>query len=89
MRRRAWAAALWLVLAFVVWNVRFDLGVRTAASSYINQRAVYLRGQGPRIEMATAMREGIRSSARAAAAAAAPAALVGLWLGIAAVRARP
>jgi hypothetical protein len=88
MRRRAGAAALWLLLAFLVWNVRFDLGVRTAASSYINQRALYLRGQGPRIEMAPAMRAGIRSSALAAAAVAAPAAVVGLWLGIAAARAR-
>jgi hypothetical protein len=74
MRRRAWTAAgLWLLLAFLIWNVRFDHGVRTAASSYIDSRVKFLRGQGHRIEMASAMREGIRSSARAATIVSLPA----------------
>ncbi len=63
--RRILAAALWFVLAFLVWNVRFDFGVRASARSYINQRALFLRGAGPRIEMASAMRAGIHDSAAA------------------------
>ncbi len=61
--RRILAAVLWFVLAFLVWNVRFDFGVRASARSYINQRALFLRGAGPRIEMASAMRAGIHDSA--------------------------
>ena len=79
-RRRAWAAGLWLVLAFLVWNVRFDYGVRTAASAYINARALYLRGTGPRVEMSAAMRAGVQASARAATLVASPALLVSLCL---------
>ncbi len=61
--RRVLAAALWLVLAFLVWNVRFDYGVRVTARSYLNHRALYLRGAEPRIEMASVMRAGIHDSA--------------------------
>ncbi len=70
--RRILAAVLWFVLAFLVWNVRFDFGVRASARSYINQRALFLRGAGPRIEMASAMRAGIHDSAAAATVLALP-----------------
>ncbi len=70
--RRVLAAALWLVLAFLVWNVRFDSGVRASARSYVNQRALFLRGAGPPIEMASAMRAGIHDSAAAATVLALP-----------------
>ena len=64
--RRVLAAAFWLVLAFLVWNVRFDYGVRVTARTYLNQRALYLRGAAPRVEMASVMRGGIHDSAVAA-----------------------
>jgi hypothetical protein len=78
--RRRLAAALWFLLAFLVWNVRFDLGVRVSASAYLHDRAVHLRGVGPRVEMASAMRAGVRDSARAATLWALPAAAVGVAL---------
>ena len=70
--RRILAAILWLVLAFLVWNVRFDDGVRRSARSYLSHRALYLRGAGPSIEMASAMRAGIHDSASAATVFALP-----------------
>jgi hypothetical protein len=75
-RRRLLAAALWALLAFLVWNVRFDLGVRQSATRYLVARGAYLQGKGARIEMAPAMREGIAASAQAASLVAAPALLV-------------
>lgn len=78
--RRVLAAALWLVLAFLVWNVRFDYGVRVTARSYLNHRALYLRGAEPRIEMASVMRTGIHDSAVSAAVLATPFTCVALAL---------
>ena len=82
--RRILAAVLWFVLAFLVWNVRFDFGVRCSARSYINQRALFLRGAGPRIEMASAMRAGIHDSAAAATVLALP--FTGVAVALAATR---
>jgi hypothetical protein len=75
-RRRLLAAGLWALLAFLVWNVRFDIGVRQSATRYLVARAVYLRGDGPRVEMAPQMRAGIAGAARAATLVAAPFLLV-------------
>jgi hypothetical protein len=83
--RRAAAAALWFLLAFLVWNVRFDMGVRVAAGTYLDQRVRYLRGAGPRIEMSSSMRAGVRASARAATVIALPFLGVAAALGAAAV----
>ena len=80
-RRRLLAAALWALLAFLVWNVRFDLGVRQSATRYLVARGAYLQGKGARIEMAPAMREGIGESAKAATLVAAPALLVAIVIG--------
>jgi len=57
------AASLWLVLAFLVWNVCFDYGVRMAQFRFLGARSAYLRGKGPRVEMADAMAQGITRSA--------------------------
>jgi hypothetical protein len=84
--RRIVAAALWFVFAFLVWNVRFDFGVRASARSYINQRALFLRGAGPRVEMASAMRAGIHDSAAAATVVALP--FTGVAVVLAATRLR-
>jgi len=54
--------------------------VRFTARAYLNQRALYLRGEAPRIELATAMRDGIHDSARAATLLALPFAGVAVWL---------
>jgi hypothetical protein len=79
-RRRLFAAGLWALLAFLVWNVRFDLGVRQSATRYLVARGLYLQGRGPQVEMAPMMGEGVAGSARAATLIALPAAGVALWL---------
>lgn len=78
--RRIVAAALWFVLAFLVWNIRFDYGVRASARSYLNHRTLYLRGAHPHVEMASAMRAGIGDSKRAATVVALPFTGVAVWL---------
>lgn len=87
-RRRLLAAALWALLAFLVWNVRFDLGVRQSATRYLVARGAYLQGTGPRIEMAPAMRDGVAASAAAATLVAAPIVLVALVLGVSITKAQ-
>ncbi len=79
-RRVVLAALLWLVLAFCVWNVRFDYGVRVSADAFLAARTAYLRGRGPRVELKPAMTAGIAESARSATLIALPQVLVGLGL---------
>jgi hypothetical protein len=75
-RRRLLAAGLWALLAVLVWNVRFDLGVLQSATRYLVARGEYLRDRGPRVEMAPLMRAGVADAARAATLFAAPFLLV-------------
>ena len=57
--RRLLAAGLWALLACLIWNVRFDLGVRQSATRYLVARGLYLQQRGPRVEMAPHMRAGV------------------------------
>ena len=77
------AASLWLVLSFLVWNVCFDYGVRMAQFRFLGARSAYLRGKGPRVEMADTMSQGIGQSAWSATLACAPCAAVGIVVAIA------
>ncbi len=86
-RRAVIAAGLWFVLAFCVWNVRFDWGVRVGASQYLHARDAYLHRNGPIIELADTMRRGNAASAWCATIIAAPAIVVGIVLTFVAVRA--
>ena len=72
------AASLWLVLAFLVWNVCFDYGVRMAQFRFLAARTAFLRGAGPRVEIADTMSQGIGQSAWRATLACAPCAAVGM-----------
>jgi hypothetical protein len=81
-RRRLLAAGLWALLAFLVWNVTFDAGVRQSATRYLVARGRYLRGDGPRVEMAAQMQAGIAGAARAATLVALPLAVVALSLAV-------
>ena len=77
------AASLWLVLAFLVWNVCFDYGVRMAQFRFLGARSAYLRGKGPRVEMADTMSQGIGQSAWRATLASAPCAAVAMVVALA------
>jgi hypothetical protein len=80
MRARRIAAGLCLVLAIVVWNVRFDAGVAAAVRHYLAARAAFLSGEGPRVEMAAVMRDGAAASAPRATLTAAPLVVAALVL---------
>jgi hypothetical protein len=88
-RRSLVAAVLWLILAFCIWNILFDWGVRVCASQYLNARSIYLHGHGPRVELAESMDRGITNSARSATILAAPLAGVAFGLIAYAARRRP
>ena len=88
-RRRALVAAvLWLVLAFCIWNVRFDWGVRVCASQYLTDRFASLHGRGPRVELADAMDRGVAEARHTATLLALPAAGIAAGLVIYAARRR-
>jgi hypothetical protein len=88
-RRRALVAAvLWIVLAFCLWNVRFDWGVRVAASQYLNARFAYEHSRGPRVELADWMDRSITDSGRAATLLASPAIGIAVGLTVLAIRRR-
>jgi hypothetical protein len=89
-RRRALVAAvLWLILAFCIWNVRFDWGVRVCGSQYLNARSEYLHGRGPRVELADSMDHGVADAMRSATLLALPAMGIVVGLVVYAVRRRP
>jgi hypothetical protein len=79
-RRAIVAAVLWFVLAFCIWNVRFDWGVRVAASQYLDARSAYLNGRGARVELADTMHRAIADSVRGATLLSAP--VIGVAFGL-------
>jgi hypothetical protein len=87
-RRALVAAVLWIILAFCIWNVRFDWGIRVAASEYLNARFAYEQGRGPRVELAESMDRAIEDSRRAATLLALPAVGVAVGLTLYALRRR-
>jgi hypothetical protein len=62
-RRARLAAALWLVLAFIVWHVRFDHGIDTAARTYLFTQHQYVLGRAPRVTIDAAMRPAASAAA--------------------------
>ena len=54
-RRARLAAALWLVFAFIVWHVRFDQGIDTAARTYLFTQHQYVLGRAPSVAINAAM----------------------------------
>ena len=79
-RRALVAAACLAVLSLVLWNVIYDRGVHHAADRYLLEREAYLQGQGPQVELAPAMRAGVRASAWHASLVTAPGAVLAAGL---------
>jgi hypothetical protein len=83
------AAALWLVLAVLVWNDVFDAVIINAARDYLNRKALFLSGSGGDVTVFGAMRPAAARGAWLASAWAAPIVAVGLagtWYGSRRVR---
>ena len=57
------AAALWLLLAFLVWHDRFDDGIRTAARRYLATQHERVLGRAAFIPINAAMRPAASTAA--------------------------
>jgi hypothetical protein len=57
------AAALWLLLAFLVWHDRFDDAIRTAARRYLAAQHAYVLGRAAFIPINAAMGPAAQSAA--------------------------
>jgi hypothetical protein len=64
------ALALWIVLAFVVWNVVFDRVLVVAGRQYVYAAARAARGSGPYLLVDDWMRPAVARAARTASGAA-------------------
>jgi hypothetical protein len=65
-KRARLAAALWLLLAFLVWHDRFDDGIRTAARRYLATQHEHVLGRAAFIPINAAMRPAASTAALAA-----------------------
>jgi hypothetical protein len=84
------AVVLWLVFAFVVWNVIFDRIIVLAGRRYSHDAMVLYRTTGRYLHIDDVMRPAMAHGVRVASAVAASIAIVGLVLiRLAASRTRP
>lgn len=51
-RRQRTAAACWLIIAFVAWNVLYDQIVARAIKEYLLRHAMWEAGRGPLVSIA-------------------------------------
>jgi hypothetical protein len=72
------AAALWLLLAFLVWHDRFDHEIRTAARRYLAAQHQYVLGRAPFVPINATMGPAASSAALDATAWSALVAVIGL-----------
>lgn len=74
------AVALWLVFAFLVWNVIFDRVVVLAGRRYSHDAVVLYRSSGQYLKIDDVMRPAVRRGVRLASAVAGGIVVVGLVL---------
>ena len=77
-RRARLAAALWLLLAFLVWHDRFDHDIRFAARRYLAAQHQHVLGRAPFIPINAAMRPAASAAALDATRWSALIAVIGL-----------
>jgi hypothetical protein len=76
------AAALWLILAVVIWNVVFDSYIDAGMAEYLRRQAFYEQGRGSQPSIDVVMDDAVAHGARAAtgwAGAVAAFGLAGVW----------
>jgi hypothetical protein len=83
------AAALWFVLAVVVWNVVFDRVLVVAGRQYVHAATLASRGSDPFLRIDDWMRPAITRAFRSASAAAGTVLAAGLGLIAVAAPRRP
>jgi hypothetical protein len=61
-RRARIAVSFWLVLAVVAWNGLYDLLLARSTETYLFRQAMHLAGQGPAIDLSSAMDLAVRDA---------------------------
>jgi hypothetical protein len=61
-RRARIAAALWVILAVVVWNGLYDLLLARSTQNYLFRAAIHQAGLGPAADLTTAMDIAVRDA---------------------------
>jgi hypothetical protein len=61
-RRERIAAALWVILAVVVWNGLYDLLLARSTQNYLFRAAIHQAGLGPPADLTTAMDLAVRDA---------------------------
>ena len=80
MTRRRLAIALWILFAFVTWNVVFDRAVTTAALGFTREQIVRYQQGASTASMDTAFRPRVRQAVLTASAYSGAVLLAGLLL---------
>jgi hypothetical protein len=62
-RRERLAVCLWLVIAVVAWNGIYDELLARSTQTYLFEQALHLTGQGPWVDLTTALDAGVRHAA--------------------------
>ena len=61
-RRARIAVSLWVILAVVAWNGLYDLLLARSTETYLFTQAMHLSGQGPAIDLSSAMDLAVRDA---------------------------
>jgi hypothetical protein len=61
-RRERFAAALWVIVAVVVWNGLYDLLLARSTQNYLFRAALHQAGLGPPADLTTAMDLAVRDA---------------------------
>jgi hypothetical protein len=61
-RRARIAVSFWVILAVVAWNGLYDLLLARSTETYLFRQAMHLSGQGPVIDLSSAMDLAVRDA---------------------------
>ena len=61
-RRARIAVTFWVGLAVIAWNGLYDLLLARSTETYLFRQAMYLAGQGPAVELSSAMDLAVRDA---------------------------
>jgi hypothetical protein len=62
-RRERLAVWLWVIVAVAVWNGLYDLLLARSTETYLFRQAIHQTGQGPWVDLSTAMAIAVRDAA--------------------------
>lgn len=78
-RRRNIAAAVWLIVAAVVWNGTYDMLLTRSVEEFLRRAAMHEAGRGPLVPLSQVMQYSIYEAVWKSTLAASLILLAGLW----------